>query len=253
MLLHATDPLFAWAKLEDHPHLATLRQLLEVLPDQPLLAGLRRARGRGRDDYPIEHLWGVVVLTVALRHLSVESCLAELHRNPALDRRLGIPAAADIPHPWNVSRFLDVLGQDPHRSELRQVFAVLVQHLGRAVPDLGRHTAGDSTGLSGRAQRDAKAVAAAVRQRLPQPSGGRTEYQDDAGTVSTVVAWFGYKHHLLVDVRHEVPLAYRVTDPKAGDNELVAAFVEQAQANLPPARIQTLAYGKAADDEKVQD
>jgi hypothetical protein len=253
MLLHATDPLFAWAKLEDHPHLATLRQLLEVLPDQQLLAGLRQARGRGRDDYPIEQLWGVVVLTVALRHLSVESCLAELHRNPALYRLLGIAAAADIPHPWNVSRFLDVLGQEPHRSELGKVFDVLVQHLGRAVPDLGQHTAGDSTGLSGRAKRDAQAVAEEVRQGLPQPSGGRKEYKDAAGQVSKVVEWFGYKHHLLVDVRHEVPLAYRVTDTKAGDNELVEALVAQAQANLPPGRIQTLAYDKAADDEKVHD
>jgi hypothetical protein len=253
MRLHATDPLFAWAKLDDHPHLATLCQLLQVLPDQQLLAGLHQARGRGRDDYPIEHLWGVVVLSVAWRHLSVESCWAELHRNPALYRLLGIPAAADIPYPWNVSRFLDVLGQEPHLSQLRTVFDVLVAHLGRVVPDLGQHTAGDSTGLSGRAKRDAKAVAEEVRQGLAQPSGGRQEYKDDAGKVVEVVEWFGYKHHLLVDVKHEVPLAYRVTDTKAGDNELVEALVEQAQANLPPQRIETLAYDKAADDEKVHD
>jgi Transposase DDE domain len=253
MLLHATDPLFAWAKLEDHPHLATLRQLLEVLPDQQLLAGLHQARGRGRDDFPIEQLWGIVVCTVALRHLSVESCLAELHRNPALYRLLGIPAAADIPHSWNLSRFLDVLGQEPHLTELRIVFDVLVRQLGRSVPDLGQHTAGDSTGLAGRAKKGPHAVAAEVRQGLPQPSGGRKEYQDDAGKVVKVVEWFGYKHHLLVDVKHEVPLAYRVTDPKAGDNELIAALVEQAQANLPPQRLATLAYDKAADDAKVHD
>jgi hypothetical protein len=253
MLLHTTDPLFAWAKLEDHPHLATLRQLLEVLPDQPLLAGLHQARGRGRADFPIEHLWGVVVLTVALRHLAVDACLAELHRNPALYRLLGIPSAADIPHPWNLSRFLDVLGQEPHLSAMRQVFDVLVQHLGRAVPDLGQHTAGDSTGLAGRAKKDPDAVAEEVAQGLPQPSGGRKEYKDEAGKVVEVVEWFGYKHHLLVDVKHEVPLAYHVTDTKAGDNERIEALVTQAQANLPPGRIATLAYDKAADDEKVHD
>jgi hypothetical protein len=253
MLLHATDPLFAWAKLDDHPHLATLRQLLEALPDQQLLAGLHQARGRGRDDYPLEHLWGIVVLTVALRHLSVASCLAERHRNPALSRLLGIPAAADIPHLWNVSRFLEVLGQEPHLSELRKVFDVLVQHLGRAVPDLGQPTAGDSTGLSGRAKRDPKAVAAEVRPELPQPSGGRKESKDDTGKVIQVVEGFGYKHHLLVAVQHEVPLAYHVTATKAGDNERVEALVTQAQANLPPGRIETLAYDKAADDEKVHD
>jgi hypothetical protein len=99
MLLHATDPWCAWAKLDDHPQLATLRHRLEVLADDRWLAGLRHARGRGRDDDPGEHLWGVVVLTIALRHVAVESGLAELHRHPALYRLLGIPTVADIPKP----------------------------------------------------------------------------------------------------------------------------------------------------------
>jgi hypothetical protein len=48
-------------------------------------------------------------------------------------------------------------------------------------------------------------------------------------------------------------LAFQITDTKAGDNELVGALVEQAKVNLPPQRIQTLAYDKAADDEKVHE
>ncbi len=251
MQLSTTDPLFAWARLEDHPQLATVRDLLSSLPDTDLLDGLRRARGKGRDDFPLEHLWGVAVCTVALRHVSVESCLAELHRNTPLYRLLGIPNVERIPHSWNVSRFLDVLGQEPHLSRLRTVFDVLAQRLGQAVPDLGRHTAGDATGLNGRAKKGAQAVAAEVAQGLPQPSGGKKEYTDDEGKVVKVVEWFGYKWHLLVDVHHEVPLAYQISDTKAGDNEVLPALVEQAQANLPAGRMQTLAYDKAADDEKV--
>jgi hypothetical protein len=253
MRLHVTDPLFAWIRLEDHPHLATLARLLEILPDDDLLHGLRQARGRGRDDFPVDVLWGVVVFTVALRHASFESCLAELHRNAALCRLLGIPAVGEIPHLWNVSRFLDTLGAEPHYAEVRTVFDVLVQRLGRAVPDLGEHTAGDATGLSGRAKKDPEAVAAEVAEGLPQPSGGRKEYKDDEGKVVKVVEWFGYKQHMLVDVKHEVPLAWHITDPKAGDNERVPALVGQAQANLPPGRIATLAYDKAADDGDVHD
>ncbi len=253
MRLYVTDPLFAWARLEDHPQLATLRQLLQALPDDQLLLGLRQARGHGRDDQPIERLWGVVLFTVALRHLSFEACLAELHRNPALCRLLGISRVQDIPKPWNLSRFLETCGHEPHLTELGKVFDVLVQRLGIAVPDLGQHTAGDSTGLNARAKRSPEAVADEVRQGLPQPSGGKKEYKDDDGNVTKVVEWFGYKWHLLVDVKHEVPLAYRVSDTKAGDNEELPALLEQAQANLPVGRIETLAYDKAADDEKVHD
>src|SRR4051812_23208924 len=78
MQVYAPDPLFAWVRLEDRPHLATLSQLLAAIPDRDLLDGLRAARGRGRNDYPVEHLWAVLVLTIALRHTSIESCLAEL-------------------------------------------------------------------------------------------------------------------------------------------------------------------------------
>jgi hypothetical protein len=252
MELHTTDPLFAWARLEDHPQLATLCQLLQALPDQDLLRGLEQARGKGRDDYPVRRLWGCVLFTIALRHSSFEAGLAELHRNPALCRLLGIhDPATDIPHGWNISRFLDVLGQEPHLTQLRHVFDVLAQRLGRAVPDLGRDTAGDATGLSGRAKRDEQAVAQEVQQGLPQPGGGRKEYTDETGKVVKVVEWFGYKLHLLVDVKHEVPLAWQITDTKPGDNELVGALLAQAQANLPAGRIRTLAYDKAADAEEV--
>lgn len=253
MLIHATQPLFAWGELEDHPTLVTIRNFLDAVPDQELIAGLQASRGKGRDDYPIVRLWRVVLLSIALRHVSFNACLAELHRNPALCRLLDIPAEDEIPNGWNLSRFLDVLGQEPHLSALRRVFDALARRLGTAVADLGRHTAGDATALAGRAKADPKAVRAESAQGLPQPSGGRKEYTDGEGRVTKVYEWFGYKLHLLVDVPHEVALAYHVTDTKAGDNERVPALVEQATANLPAGRIKTLAYDKAADDEKVHE
>jgi hypothetical protein len=253
MCIHATEPLFAWGQLEDHPTLLTLRQFLHAVPDQQLLGGLRAARGKGRDDYPVERLWRVVLLTIALRHVSFNACLAELHRNPALCRLLDIATEDEIPNGWNLSRFLDVLGQEPHLSALRDVFDTLTRSLAVAVPDLGRHTAGDATALAGRAKTDPRAVRAERAQGLPQPSGGKKEYTDEDGRVTHVYEWFGYKLHLLVDVRHEMTLAYHVTDTRAGDNERVPALVAQAAANLPPGRLATLAYDKAADDEKVHE
>jgi hypothetical protein len=253
MLIHAAEPLFAWGQLEDCPTLATLRDFLQTVPDQKLLDGLAAARGKGRNDYPVAVLWRVVLLTIALRHVSLNACLAELHRNPPLCRLIGVAAEEQIPHGHNLSRFLDVLGQEPHLSALREIFDDLARRLGQAVPDLGRHTAGDATALSARAKGDATAVQQELQQGLPQPSGGRKEYTDDQGKVTKVVEWFGYKLHLLVDVKHEAALAYHVTDARAGDNERVGALVAQAEANLPAGRIETLAYDKAADDAAVHE
>jgi hypothetical protein len=127
----------------------------------------------------------------------------------------------------------------------------MVQRLGLVVGDLGKDTAGDSTGLAGRAALSDKLRAAEIEQHLPQPSGGHKEYKDDDGNVSKVVQWFGYKLHLLVDVKHEVSLAYHITDTKSGDNELIPDLIAQAKHNLPPQRLRTLAYDKAADDGAV--
>ncbi len=61
-----TQPLFAWAALEDSPSLGTIRRCLEAIPDGSLRQGLCLARGRGRDDYPVSLLWGVAVSDPAI-------------------------------------------------------------------------------------------------------------------------------------------------------------------------------------------
>jgi len=90
MVLHPAQPLFDWDALEDSPSLQTVKDLLAALPDAKLLDSLRRTRGKGRNDYPVHVLWGVVVLRVALRHITTEAVLAELRRNEGLRRLIGI-------------------------------------------------------------------------------------------------------------------------------------------------------------------
>jgi Transposase DDE domain/Transposase domain (DUF772) len=252
MIIHATKPLFAWDCLEDSPSLRTIKDLLASLPDGRLLNSLRNARGKGRNDYPVSVPWGVVVLRIAVRHITTEAVLAELRRNDGLRRIIGIDSEAGVPKPWNISRFEEVLGQEPHRTLLKEVFDVLIQRLGIAVADLGTNAAGDATGLSAR-RKPMETAQEEVDEGLPQPSGGRKEYKDDQGKVTKVVEWFGFKLHLLVDVKHEVVLSYQITDTKAGDGETLPALLEQAEANLPPERIKTVAYDKAADSEEVHE
>jgi len=245
MRLTTQHALFAWEALEDSLSLHTLQEFLAAVPDAKLLAALRNWRGRGRDDYPVSVLWGTLLLTIVLRHPTIEACLGELQRNAALRRLIGIESEAGVPKKWNMSRFQQVLGSEPHRSLLREVLDIMIQRLGAVVPDLGRHTAGDASGLNARREAEAQARSTG----LPAPAGGRKEYTDSSGQVTHVVEWFGYKFHLLVDTRYEVVLGYQISSTKKGDNELLPALLEQAQANLPAGRMRTLAYDKACDDE----
>jgi len=245
MQIPTRAPLFAWAYLEDSPSLQTVRELLGSVPDAELLAELRQQRGHGRNDYPVEVLWGTVVLTVALRHGTIQSCLEELRRNEALRLMIGAASESEVPKPWNVSRFLKSLGEPRALELLQQMFGVMAKRLGEAVPTLGRHCAGDSTGLSARVDK------ATANGQLPQPDGGRKEYLDQNGNVIDVVEWFGYKLHLLVDTRHEVALAYRVTSTKVGDGEALPELLDQACSRLPETRIDSVAYDLAADSVPV--
>lgn len=249
MRIQATKPLFAWNDLEDSPSLKTIQHLLDVIPDERLHDSLRTARANGRDDVPVRVAWGVLVLSVALRHQTIEACLAELRRNESLRQIIGIESEEAVPQKWNLSRFLDTLGQEPHLTHLHTIFDTMIQRLASAVPDLGRATAGDATSLNARRKRNRAGDEA--QGDLPLASGGRKEYIDDDGKVTKVVEWFGFKLHLLVDVKHEVSLAYRITSTKAGDGETLPAVLGDALANLPAGRIKTLAYDKAADTNDV--
>jgi hypothetical protein len=253
MRLLTTDALFAWDKLPDSPDLTAVRFLLDLLPDGQLLTTLRAYRGKGRNDYPVHVLWRVHVARYLLRHVTMEACLAELGRNPALRRVVGIEDGQGVPEAWNMSRFLEVLGQPPHLALLGEMFNALVQRLGSAVEDLGRDMAGDSAALSARKDRDPsdQRKDSAPADPLPQPDGGRKEYKDDSGKVVKVYEWFGYKFHLLVDVKHEVIVAWHVTPATVSDAAIIPLLLEKAKGVLPAGRMATLAYDKAADDQKT--
>jgi hypothetical protein len=245
MRIYTTDSLFAWERLEDSPGLATCRQFLELLPDARLLAALRAYRGKGRNDYPVGILWRVHLLRYLLRHITMDACLAELARNAALRQLAGIADGQKLPEAWTMSRFAEVLGRPAHLALLEEIFQTLIRRLGEAVGDLGVHVAGDSAALNARRDR------APEHTPLAQPDGARKEYADDAGRVVRILEWFGYKFHLLVDVRHEVALAWRITPASTADVTQIPALLEQARNVLPAGRIQTLAYDKAADEENT--
>ena len=283
MRIATTDPLFAWEKLPDSPDLISLRFLLESLPDAPLLAALCAHRGKGRNDYPMHVLWRVHLSRYLLRHASMEACLADFGRNPALRRVVGIEDAQGVPLAWNMSRFLETLGQPEHLAIMQEMFRNMTRRLGEAVGDLGQNLAGDSAALSARKSIPAAPAAskpgepvldlpggkgrtvslpvlgasdAGVNPQLPQPAGGRKEYKDESGKVVKSYEWFGYKFHLLVDIKHEVVVAWHVTSAAgegSGDSSVIPLLLEEAQKVLPEGRIKTLAYDKAADDQKTHE
>jgi len=85
--------LFSWENLENLDDLHRLRLVLEAVPDEPLMRLLERARGRGRDDYPVRAVWNSLLAGVVYQHPSVASLRRELLRS-ASER--GEPASGTV-------------------------------------------------------------------------------------------------------------------------------------------------------------
>jgi len=260
MRIPTTKPLFAWDCLEGNPSLQTLKNFFDLLPDTKLLQSLQRFRGKGRNDYPVHVLWRTALLCPLLRHQWIDSCLQELRRNPSLWPIIGIDDAGQVPNKWNISRFMLAVGAPPHLTLVMDVFNAMVRLLAEVVPDLGERCAADSTALHARRQGEPTGKRTRPKTDLPQPDGGHKEYTDDDGVVTRIIEWFGFKAHLLVDVKHEVILSYAITPASTHDCKAIPTIVQQAVANvpnpkateqnrLPKHRIKTLAYDKAGDDE----
>jgi hypothetical protein len=48
-------------------------------------------------------------------------CLGGLRRNESLWKLIGIESEDDVPQKWNLSRFLDSLGRQPHLTHLHGI------------------------------------------------------------------------------------------------------------------------------------
>jgi len=102
MLIRATKPLFPWDELEVSPTLAAIKEALRAIPDGELLAALKERRHNGCDTYPVSVLWGVLLLSIILRHITTEACLEELRRNAPLRLLIGIESEDAVPNGWNI-------------------------------------------------------------------------------------------------------------------------------------------------------
>ncbi len=90
---------FSWRSVEGLPDLARLRVVLEVLPDEEVVAALEAGRGRGRNDYPVRAMWRALIAGIVFQHALMQLLLRELGRNPALLEICGFEAL-----PWQGAR-----------------------------------------------------------------------------------------------------------------------------------------------------
>ncbi len=216
--------LFGWREIEELGDLERLVLVLESMPDEKLVSVMENERYRGRNDYPVRAVWNSILAGIVYQHGSVASLRRELQRNAQLrelcgfDPCLGIKA---VPTDSAYSRFLQRLMRK-YAQLVDEMFNSLVQEAMKLLPDFGKTLAIDG-----------KALASFAKGRNDGAPDGRRDndgnwakkvykgLRADGSPWEKVMKWFGYRLHLIVDAKYELPVSYRVTP--ASNSEVVEA------------------------------
>lgn len=246
--------LFKWQDVEAKSDLERLRLVLDHLPDEALMKKLEAHRDKGRDDYPIRPVWNSVLAGIVYQHESVESLRRELCRNGELREGCGFDphkGSAAVPPCYVYTRFLKLLLR--FKFEIDAMLDTLVDTLKVLLPELGFSVAVDSKGVSS-AGRSTKKTEEDGRRDTDADWGKKTYHGErgDGTLWEKVVKWFGYKVHLLVDTKYEMPIGYRVTRASESDTKQLLPMVQEAKQKHRQIYedMEELAGDKAYDSEE---
>lgn len=197
---------------ESSPILERIAAVIEVLDAERLLCALDGERGaQGRDDYPNRVLWHSLVAFGCLGVRSVVEGLRYLQLSIGLQRLCGVEGAGGLPSKHALYRFERRLSR--HEDLLGAMFAGLVQELAKALPGFGERLATDSTKVHSLCNGKKPAADQDASWKKYEHS-----YKDEQGQPKkSVVKWFGYKLHLVVDAKYELPIAGVLSTAKDND------------------------------------
>lgn len=221
--------IFDFIKCEDLGDLNKLKLVLENLPDEKLVRKLEEKRGNGRDDYPVRAMWNSIIAGVVFRHESIEKLIEELSRNGQLRYICGfrkyrtikdeegkvVGKEPMIPQSWNYSRFL--VNVIKEQELVNEMFDEAIEEIMRLLPDFGKMLAIDGKAIESYAKRENNNKEEDGRRDVDANTGIKkySGIREDGTTWEKITSWFGYKLHLIVDAKYELPVAFSVTKASA--------------------------------------
>jgi len=213
------------------------RFLLALLgmDDEPLMLRLEARRGNGRNDYPVRVMWNLIIAMKVFGHRTVESFRRELDRNSQLRKICGLEDFANKKHlvpPARVfSGFLQMLAEE--QAEIDGMFARMVLELTEKLPEFGKDAAGDGKYMDSYAKRQGKDPnpdAGERAERDAQWGVKEYRYEDKNGKPQVKKEYhFGFKAHIICDVKTELPIAYNVLTANSDEKKAMMELL----ANMP--------------------
>jgi len=248
--------LFSWKEIENLGDLERLKLVLEYLPDEALMRRMEAERGKGRDDWPIRAVWNSILAGVIYQHSSVESLRRDLSRNDRLRWLCGFEATRkgkQVPPANTYTRLLQKLVRMPE--EIEAIFDQLLVGLQEELPDLGEVLAMDGKAIRSVARRAPQRSKADGRRDLDADHGAKSYWiEGENGSLwKKVKHWFGYKLHLVVDAKYELPVGWQVTRASVSEVPQGKKLIKRLKDRHPGiiGRCEHLTADKGLDDTEL--
>ena len=194
-----------------------LSAIFEVIDDAPLLGALARYRWTGRPGWSLRSLWRAHVAGYVLGLPTTNSLVRRLQDDYALR---GVCGFDELPSRWTFNRFVSRLSH--HTDLVELALAKLTDRLHELLPDFGSGLAVDGSIFRSWSNPDKK--------RISDPEASWTGKKGKGGRMTW---WFGYKLHLAVDAKYELPIAATVTTASDHDLTQFRPVLERARGLHP--------------------
>ena len=184
-------------------------------------------------------MWRALLAGVVFQHVSIESLLRELRRNPALlalcefdpvplqsphkkvlERVDGVlrvnfvsqPLRSTIPDSHNFSRFLKlVVKMEQQQGLIAAMIPTLREQLMAVLPDFGQHLGYDGKAIDSHATGNKNKKTGETSD--PDADWDKHETKGvskDGKPWQKIKTWFGYSLHLIADAEYEIPVAFSI-------------------------------------------
>jgi hypothetical protein len=257
--------LFNWNAIEAKSDLERFYLVRDNLPDEPIAIALEKNRGKGRDDFAVRAMWNAVLAGIVFQHVSIESLIRELSRNPSLleacgfdptpitkqpearlerDEKTGkmkvIRTAAQAPYyqvpmSWNFSRFLkNVIELEDEHAMISEMVRRLRESLMDELPDFGKHLGYDGKAIDSHSTGQESRETGHTSD--PDANWGKHEtsgFDKDGNPWKKVKSWFGYGLHLIADTLYEIPVAFSVTAASASEVVELDSLIQNSFEQTP--------------------
>lgn len=250
--------VFDYNEIEILGDLERCKLLIDNAPDEKIIKKLKKIRGKGRNDYPVEAVWNSILIMPLLECSTVEQLRRELSRNRDLRKICGfndydyhfgknklVPPSKTYSNMYKHLKEIEPL--------LKECFNQLVNFMYDNLKDFGKDIGEDGKIFLSRAtgfNKDGNKNDARCDMDADFTMKEYYYKDKDGVTQTKKKKYFGYRYHLLADVNYELPIDFTVTKASKGEREQLLKKIRRMDSEKIN-KIETLSADKGYDSEKL--